>query len=164
MFLLWLRGMLFTILIPGTVAGYIPYLLMRHRVPDMNIGIFRWTGVVIISAGVVIYLSTIISFLLKGKGTPAIWFTKVIGFIIGEEPVQMVSSGLYRYSRNPMYLGVIATVAGQGIFFQYSITLWYALSLIVIFNFVVILIEEPHLEKKFGDEYRSYKKLTRRWL
>jgi protein-S-isoprenylcysteine O-methyltransferase Ste14 len=114
--------------------------------------------------GIFIYLWTASSFLLRGKGTPAIWFTKAISFIIGKEPVKMVSSGLYKYSRNPMYLGVMTTVAGEGIYFQYSILLWYALSLFILFNLVVIFIEEPHLEEKFGEEYRNYKKRARRWL
>ena len=162
--LLWVRAIFFTILVPGTVAGYIPHLLMRDRVPDMNSGLFHWVGLLIMCTGIFIYLWTIASFLLRGKGTPAIWFTKAISFIIGEEPMKMVSSGLYRYSRNPMYLGVITTVIGEAIFFQYSNLFWYALSLFIIFTLVVIFIEEPHLEEKFGEEYKSYKKRTRRWL
>ena len=78
--------------------------------------------------------------------------------------MKMVSSGLYKYSRNPMYIGVMITVVGEGLYLQYSTILWYALSLFIIFNFVVIFIEEPHLEKKFGDEYKNYKKKTRRWI
>ena len=164
MLLLWIRGIFFTILVPGTVAGYVPYLFIRNRIPDMNIGLFHWVGLLIMCLGIFIYLWTIMSFLLRGMGTPAIWFTKAISFIIGEEPMKMVSSGLYRYSRNPMYLGVITTVAGEGIFFQYSNLLWYAFSLFIVFTLVVIFIEEPHLEEKFGEEYKSYKKKTRRWL
>ena len=164
MFLLWIRGIIFTILVPGTVAGYIPYLFRRNNLPDMDIGIFHWAGLFIFIIGILIYLWTVTSFLLRGKGTPAIWFTKTISFIIGEEPMKMVSSGLYKYTRNPMYIGVVTTVIGQGLFFQSSNVLWYALSLFIIFNIVVILIEEPHLEEKFGDEYRNYKKKTRRWL
>ena len=161
---LWVKGILFTILVPGTVAGYIPYTIMKNRSPDINIGSFHWVGIFITIAGIVIYLLTAASFLLKGKGTPAIWFTKAISFIIGEEPMKMVSSGLYKYSRNPMYIGVITTVIGEGIYFQYSSLLWYGLSLFIIFSLVIMLIEEPHLKKKFGDEYRSYKNKTRRWL
>jgi protein-S-isoprenylcysteine O-methyltransferase Ste14 len=150
--------------VPGTVAGYIPYTFIRNKTPDMNIGIFHWIGLLLILVGILIYLWTAVSFLLFGKGTPAIWFTKTISFIIGEEPMKMVLSGLYKYSRNPMYIGVIATVIGQALYFQYSNLLWYALLLFIIFNLVVILIEEPHLEQKFGDNYTNYKKQTRRWL
>ena len=162
--LLRIRAIFFTILIPGTVAGYIPYFLMRNRVPDMSMGLFHWVGLLVMIAGIFIYLWTVTSFLLRGKGTPSIWLMKAASFIIGTEPVNMVSSGLYKYSRNPMYLGVITTVAGQAIFFQYSILLWYALSLFIIFTLVVIFIEEPHLEEKFGEEYKNYKKRIRRWL
>jgi len=164
MLLLWVRGLFFTILVPGTVAGYVPYWLTRTRYPDLTTGLFQWAGLLIMVAGIFIYLWTITSFLLRGKGTPAIWFTRAIGFIIGEEPVKMVSSGLYKYSRNPMYLGVMTTVAGEGLFFQYSILLWYSLALFVIFNIVVIFIEEPHLAKKFGSNYLEYKRRTGRWL
>lgn len=162
--MLWVKGILFTILIPGTVAEYVPWLIRRNRMPDIETGYFQWAGVLVMIIGILIYLWTVASFLLRGKGTPAIWFTKALSFIIGEEPMKMVSSGIYRYSRNPMYIGVITTVAGQGIFFQYSSLLWYALSLFVVFNFAVIFIEEPHLEKKFGEEYRNYRKRTRRWF
>lgn len=161
---LWIRGIVFTILVPGTIAGYVPYLFMRNRVPNIGIGSLHWLGLLVMAVGIFIYLCTVVSFLLHGKGTPAIWFTKAISFIIGEEPMNMVSSGLYRYSRNPMYLGVITTVAGEGIFFQYSSILWYALALFFIFTCVVIFIEEPHLEEKFGDDYKKYKKRTRRWF
>ena len=164
MLLLWIRGIFFTILVPGTVAGYVPYLFMRNRVPDLKIGSFHPIGFYIMCTGIFIYLWTAVSFLLRGKGTPAIWFAKAISFIIGEEPVKMVSSGLYRYSRNPMYIGVMTTIAGEGIYFQYSILLWYALSLFIFYTLVAIFIEEPRLEKKFGDEYKAYKKRTRRWL
>ncbi len=162
--MLWIRGLFFSILIPGTVAGYVPYLFMQNRVPDMNSELFHWAGLFLMTIGIFIYLSTVVSFLRRGKGTPAIWFTKVFSFIIGEEPIKMVSSDLYKYSRNPMYLGVITTVVAEGIYFQYSILLWYALSLFIIFTLVILFIEEPHLEEKFGEEYKKYKKRTRRWL
>ncbi len=88
---LWLRGILFTVLVPGSVAGYVPWLLMRNRAADIHIGIFHWAGLLVIGAGIFIYGWTLLSFLLRGKGTPAIWFTRIIGFVIGEEPVKMVS-------------------------------------------------------------------------
>jgi protein-S-isoprenylcysteine O-methyltransferase Ste14 len=156
--LLWIRGIFFTILIPGTVAGYVPYLLMRNSMPDMKLGLLHWTGLLIMCTGIFIYLWTATSFLLRGKGTPSIWLMKTISFIVGNEPMKMVSSGLYKYSRNPMYLGVMTTIIGEGIFFQFSILLWYALLIFLLFNLVVIFIEEPHLEEKFGEQYRIIKR------
>jgi len=86
-----------------------------------------------------------LSFLLKGKGTPAIWFAKHLKFLIGEEPIKMVSSGLYKISRNPMYLGVQNIAFGQAIFFGSMAILIYAGLLTVFFHLTVILLEEPHL-------------------
>jgi protein-S-isoprenylcysteine O-methyltransferase Ste14 len=162
--MLWFRGFIFTILIPGSVAGLIPFLLILNRKPDLDWGGWHLAGFPVIIAGIMIYLITAISFLIRGKGTPAIWFTRAVSWLIGHEPVRMVSSGLYKYSRNPMYLGVMITVLGEGIFLGYKILLLYCLVLFFIFHFIVVLIEEPHLSRKFGNEYEAYKKKTRRWF
>ena len=162
--MLWLRGIIFTILVPGTVAGYIPYLLIRNRMADLNWGQWHYAGLPIFIIGILIYLITALSFLMRGKGTPAIWFTEAIGWLIGKEPVKMVSNGLYKYSRNPMYLGVMTTVLGEAIYFHQTILLRYVVILFIIFHLVVVLIEEPHLAQKFGEEYKQYKKKTRRWF
>jgi len=119
--MLWIRGILFTILVPGTVAGYVPYLLIEDRVPDMDLGPWHFGGIVFFAIGALIYLVTALSFLMRGKGTPTIWFTAAISWLIGKEPVKMVSDGLYRYSRNPMYVGVVTTVLGEAIYFQQTI-------------------------------------------
>jgi len=162
--MLWIRGLVFTILIPGSVAGYIPWLLARNQKPDLDWNNWHYAGLPVLITGIIIYTITVLSFIMRGKGTPAIWFTEAIGWLIGKEPIKMVSSGLYKYSRNPMYLGVMTTVLGEGIFFGYSILLWYCMVLFIIFHLVIVLIEEPHLSRKFGEEYKQYKKRTRRWF
>jgi len=162
--MIWIKGIIFTILVPGTVAGYIPYSLIQNRTPDLDTGRWHYAGLPIFIAGLFVYAVTAASFVLRGKGTPAIWFTEAIGWLIGKEPLKMVSSGLYRYSRNPMYLGVMTTVLGEGLFWGHTILLRYVVILFISFHLVVILIEEPHLEKKFGEEYKRYKMKTKRWL
>jgi protein-S-isoprenylcysteine O-methyltransferase Ste14 len=161
---LYIKGLLFSILIPGTVAGYIPYRLTKDRLHDLNLETIHWLGLPVMCVGIIVYLWTITSFLLRGKGTPAIWFTGALHWLIGKEPARLVSSGLYKYSRNPMYLGVMITVSGEALFFQQSVLLRYLLLLLVIFYLVVVVIEEPHLEQKFGEEYKTYRKKVRRWL
>ena len=162
--LLWLRLVFFTILVPGTVAGYIPYRLVQNTIPDWDLPALKWSSIFIIIIGIGLYVACALTFLLKGKGTPTIWFARSLKFIIGEEPVKMVASGLYKYSRNPMYLAVILTVLGQAFFFQRIILLHYLLFLVIFFHLVVTAIEEPHLKKKYGKEYEEYKKKTRRWF
>jgi protein-S-isoprenylcysteine O-methyltransferase Ste14 len=160
----WIRLIVFTILVPGTVAGYIPHQLIKNIDADWQNQPLKWIGFLIIIAGIIIYLLCAINFLLKGLGTPNIWFARGLKFIMGEEPTKMVSSGLYKYSRNPMYLGVLTTVLGEMLFYQRAILLHYLFFLFILFHLVVIMIEEPHLKKKFGKDYEQYKKQTRRWL
>jgi protein-S-isoprenylcysteine O-methyltransferase Ste14 len=160
----WIRLIIFTILVPGTVAVYIPRRLIAGIDADWQNAALKWTGLAIIIGGIIIYALCALAFLLKGLGTPMIWFAKPLKFLVGEEPKKMVSSGLYKFSRNPMYFGVLLTVLGQALFYQRYILIHYFLFLFILFHLVVIMIEEPHLQKKFGKEYDEYRKKTRRWF
>jgi len=76
----------------------------------------------------------------------------------------VVQSGIYRYSRNPMYVGLTAVLLGVGLLIN---SLWSLLILIptlLIIYFGVILREEAYMEKMFGQEYLAYKKSVRRWF
>jgi len=151
------------VIIPGLVVGYIPYLLRAYS-KLFDIGIFKYFGLLIITIGIILYSMSVLSFLLKGKGTPAIWFAKHLKFLIGEEPINLVSSGLYKRSRNPMYLGVLNIALGQALFFESAANLIYAGILIIFFHLIVVLVEEPHLKKKYGQKYVDYTKQVPRWI
>jgi protein-S-isoprenylcysteine O-methyltransferase Ste14 len=76
----------------------------------------------------------------------------------------IISSGIYRYTRNPIYLGFLLMLIG---FLLFSNTLWgliLAPVLVLSFNYFVIKHEEAYLEKKFGEQYTSYKSRVSRWL
>jgi protein-S-isoprenylcysteine O-methyltransferase Ste14 len=160
----WFRLILFTILVPGTVAGYVPYLLMQTVPPSWNKPELKWIGIVLVAVGIIIYLICAISFLLKGLGTPSTWFTGPLKHLIGDEPKKLVASGIYKYSRNPMYVGVLIVVLGEALFYQRIILVHYFIFLFILFHLFVIMIEEPHLKKKYGQEYEEYRKKTRRWF
>jgi len=160
----WIRLIIFTTIVPGTVAGYLPHRLIQDIHEDWQNQILKWLGLGLTITGILIYAACAISFLVKGLGTPNIWFAKPLKFIMGEEPKKMVSLGLYKYSRNPMYLGVLTVVLGEALFYQRTILLHYLLFLFILFHLVVIMIEEPHLKKKFGKDYEQYRKQTRRWF
>jgi protein-S-isoprenylcysteine O-methyltransferase Ste14 len=162
--LLWIRLIIFTILVPGTVAGYIPYRLIHEVTADWNKPVLKWTGLIVIILGIIIYLVCAISFLLRGLGTPMIWFAKPLKFLVGEEPKKLVAKGIYKYSRNPMYVGVLLTVLGEALFYQREVLFHYLIFLFLLFHLVVIMIEEPHLKRKFGKEYEEYRKKVRRWF
>ena len=162
--MLTLRAILFTILIPGTIAGYLPWSLATGSPQRLEIGPLRYIGLLVMFVGILFYAASAYSFVTKGKGTPAIWFTKPIRFIIGEEPRALVLSGLYRFTRNPMYLGVVSTVLGEAIFFEKQVLLAYAVSLWLIFHFVIIVVEEPHLRDREGDAYEAFCRRVPRWI
>lgn len=154
--MLWVRGLIFTALVPGVIAFVVP----RWIDPCVR----RWdAGWLLIAPGIAICLLCLIRFLSAG-GTPAIFFTRRLRFFIGEEPRALVSSGLYRYSRNPMYVGVLMCVFGEGILFASIRLAVYGLALFVFFHFVVVLIEEPHLSKQHGRAFREYCKTVHRWI
>jgi protein-S-isoprenylcysteine O-methyltransferase Ste14 len=160
----WIRSLLFTIFIPGTVAGLIPYLLVRNYIRDFDYVPVYYLGILFLVTGLLFYVFTVFVFIIKGKGTPAIWFTSKFKWLIGEEPGNLVSSGLYRLSRNPMYLGVIFIVFGEALLLQNYLLLFYSVLLFIIFHIIVIYVEEPHLKAKYGNDYIKYMENTRRWL
>ena len=75
-----------------------------------------------------------------------------------------MTSGLYRYSRNPMYVSVILAIVGWAVLTGAWGLLWYAGAVLVTFQLFVVFYEEPKLAELFGDEYAAYRKRVRRWL
>ena len=76
----------------------------------------------------------------------------------------IVTEGPYRLSRNPIYLGFVCMLIGIPLAFG---TYWGVILsplLVMLMNSLVIKYEEAYLEKKFGDQYTSYKSRVRRWL
>ena len=72
--------------------------------------------------------------------------------------------GLYRYTRNPMYVGVLTTILGWGTLFESRDVLIYWLIVFGVFHLFVLFYEEPHLARVFGDEYERYRARVNRWL
>jgi protein-S-isoprenylcysteine O-methyltransferase Ste14 len=154
---LFLRNLFFTVLQPGMVAGLIPYLMLGSPSAESfknNLSPFQYIAIFIFAAGVAILLYCISMFALKGKGTlsPA------------DPTKKLVVAGLYKFSRNPMYIGVMLILIGEAIFFS-SVMLWiYTAIVFTAFNLFIVLHEEPRLERDFGIEYLQYLKAVRRWL
>ena len=149
-----LNTLLFTIFVPGTVAGWLPYRLHGDSPATSNLGL-RVIGILLIVIGTAIYLHTAFwGFALRGRGTPApIAPTK-----------KLVVEGLHRYVRNPMYIGVATIVLGQAVLYQSWHILEYLTNVLVIVQFFVLFYEEPTLAQQFGAEYEEYKKRVPRWI
>ena len=157
--LVWLQGLVFTILVPGIVAFYVPQTLRRAPAP----GGWWSLGWILFVLGALIYLRCLLDFLRAG-GTPSIFFTRPIRALLGEEPQQLVHSGLYRYSRNPMYVGVLTAIAGQAIVYRSRPIAVYCVIAALVFHLVVVLLEEPHLARVRGPAYDEYRRRVPRWL
>jgi protein-S-isoprenylcysteine O-methyltransferase Ste14 len=157
---LWLRGLIFTALAPGVVAVLAPALIRGGRPLSGGFWNLGWIPVLL---GACVYLACLLKF-LAANGTPAIFFTRRLRRVIGEEPAGLVCGGLYGFSRNPMYVGVLAVVFGQAILFSSLPVAIYGLAGWLAFHLSVVFLEEPHLRAKQGAAYDEYCRLVPRWF
>jgi len=156
----WIRGLIFTVLVPGTIAVYVPFRMAQRLTPAAG---FWEAGWLVSTIGALGYFWCFVGFLASG-GTPAIFFTKPLSFLIGEEPRRLVREGLYRLTRNPMYLSVLLVIFGQAIRFGSPEIAVYGLILWLGFHLVVVLIEEPHLLEERGPSFSDYCRRVPRWI
>jgi len=104
--------------------------------------------------GMYLMTVTISSFIRIGKGTLAPW----------SPTKKLVITGLYSYVRNPMILGVLITLIGESITItSVKIFIWSVI-FFIINNIYFTLFEEPNLERRFGEEYKEYKRNVPRWI
>jgi protein-S-isoprenylcysteine O-methyltransferase Ste14 len=158
--MLWVRDLIFTALVPAVVAGYIPMTLDPTAQQQGGLWDAGWA---LIALGTLIYAMCLLRFLAAG-GTPAIFFTRPLRHLIGEEPDRLVADGPYRFSRNRIYVGVLLVIFGQAVIFRSLTLASYGLGVFVVFHFVVVLLEEPHLRATVGPSYELYCRTTPRWL
>jgi protein-S-isoprenylcysteine O-methyltransferase Ste14 len=79
------------------------------------------------------------------------------------DPIQLQTKGIYRLSRNPMYMGLILLAIASVLFVPNYLNMAFAFIGIFIHN-LIIQGEEKFLEKKFGTEYQEYRSNTKRYL
>lgn len=149
---LLLKNLIFTLLIPGTTAIYVPLLAVRGH--DLRPDFGTLVGAAMVATGVGIYLWCLWDFATFGRGTPAPI----------DAPKKLVVRGLYRYTRNPMYVGVLATIVGWSAMYRAVALLPYALLLGVCFHSFIVGYEEPNLKRVFGNEYDAYCAKVKRWV
>ena len=149
---LFVKTALFSVLGPGTVAVVFPLLIARGR--PTGGGATLAAAVLLLALGAGIFLRCAWDFVVSGRGTPA----------PVDQPQKLVIQGLYRYTRNPMYVGVLSMIAGCAVLFGAAILAAYGAAWFVVFSLFVRFYEEPHLTRKFGDEYVAYRKRVGRWL
>ncbi len=144
------------VLFPGIVAVYIPYRLLApfsFSDPDQW-SLTQFAAVLLLSIGAVILFKSIWSFARVGKGTLAPF----------DETQNLIVVGLYRYVRNPMYIGVITILLAESWFFWSTSLLTYTAFCFVVANILIIGYEENRLRYKYGDGFRHYCEHVGRWI
>ncbi len=150
--MLLLKNLVFTVLVPGTVAVYLPLLIASGRAPAG--GLVQVVGIALLAVGAAIYAWCVWDFAVTGRGTPAPL----------DAPKVLVVRGLYRYSRNPMYVGVLTTIVGWAVLYLSPAVVIYGLAVATAFHLVVVLYEERRLAAEFGRQYDEYRARVARWL
>ena len=153
--LLVLRSLLWTILLPGFFAGYVPWMYFGLSEASVD-----WSnplhliGGLAIAAGVALLAACIVEFARRGRGTLSPL----------DPPRHLVVRGLYRYVRNPMYLSVTIIVLGEALLIQSrALAVWWAIWFVFV-NLFVIGYEEPTLRRQFGGSYDEYTRRVGRWI
>jgi protein-S-isoprenylcysteine O-methyltransferase Ste14 len=149
--MLLLRALIAFLILPGTFGGVIPAWV---------VSVDRWRGesfklaVAPLAAGAVILLWGVRDFYAAGKGTLAPW----------DPPKRLVMVGLYRVTRNPMYIGVLLLLFGWIGLAGSPLLAGYTVILAIAFHLRVVLYEEPKLHKQFGEQWFAYAATVPRWI
>lgn len=153
--MIWLRTAVFTLIVPGTVLLLIPSILLTSQIgPRLDLGMGHLTGIVLLVPGLAAILWCFIDFVRRGKGTPAPY----------DPPRQLVVAGLYRYVRNPQYVGVLFVILGEALLTGAVVLLGYAAVLAIMYHLFVRYYEEPTLKRLFGEPYVRYCQSVPRWF
>jgi protein-S-isoprenylcysteine O-methyltransferase Ste14 len=153
--LLALRSLLWTVLLPGMVAGYIPWRYFGVSQVQLDFSNpLHLLGLVVVAVGVALLAACIWEFAHRGRGT----LSPV------DPPKALVVQGLYRYVRNPMYVAVSAIVLGEALLVRSIALLVYWAIFFALVNLFVRFYEEPALRAQFGDSYERYTERVGRWL
>ncbi len=145
------RALLAFLALPGLAAVLAPPLIALR---DPWRGQTWQPGLAVMCAGALVLLWCVRDFYVSGKGTLAPW----------DPPKRLVVVGLYRWVRNPMYVGVLSLVLGWTLYLASPFLAAYAGLLAVGFHLRVVMHEEPWLDSQFGEQWQNYKTAVPRWI
>jgi len=151
-----LRSLFFALLIPGTNTVLIPLWLARSHLHELTEpwSLVRFAGLLPFAAGAFIMIRCIWDFTTLGKGTLA----------PVDPPTTLVVRGLYRYVRNPMYVGALIMLIGEAMILGSPRVLAWAAIWFTFINGMVVFYEERTLQRRFGDSYEQYRRAVGRWI
>ncbi len=145
------RALIAFVALPGVFAFTVPIALAvasgrtARRLP---------LAAPLVALGSSLLLWCVREFYVAGRGTLAPW----------SPPQRLVTSGPYRFSRNPMYLAVVTILAGWWILWDSRTLLIYSVVLACSFHLRILIAEEPWAARTFGAEWAAYRARVPRWL
>ena len=145
--LLW-RAILAFLALPTVVAFVVPWIFFSH---DSRFALSAWL-IVVVGAGLLLWC--VREFYVAGRGTLAPW----------APPTRLVTSGPYRFSRNPMYVAVFTILVGWAVGFRSTGLTIYAACIAIAFHLRVVFYEEPWQARTFGDDWHAYRERVPRWM
>ncbi len=137
---------------PGIVALALPLWIGVSGMPEDRP--FNAAGLLPLTTGFVMLVTCVYDFYESGKGTLAPW----------SPPRHLVTGGLYRYSRNPMYVAVLLMLLGWSACFWSPVLATYTASMCAGFHLRIVFGEEPWLARTHGAQWEEYRSRVPRWL
>lgn len=148
--MLALRALFAFLLLPGLMAGVFPALIARIPSHRFEPTAFGWIPMVL---GLSILVAAVVSFYRRGHGTLAPW----------DPPTRLVVQDLYRFNRNPMYVGIMLMLMGWCGLAGSLWILFYAAGLFLAFHLRIVLYEEREMQRLFPEDWPQYRSHVPRW-
>lgn len=148
---MFIRALLAFLALPGVVAFAVPIIWLRAT---SHTDLTQPLGLVPLLVGCLALLWCVRDFYVRGRGTLAPW----------SPPVQLVVVGLYRYTRNPMYIAVTLILLGWAVSFSFAALYIYTILVAVAFHVRVVFGEEPWLARAHGAQWQDYARRVPRWF
>jgi protein-S-isoprenylcysteine O-methyltransferase Ste14 len=147
---------LHAVLVPGTVVVALPYVLLSSglELHSFDSGVLRGLGGLLLVGGILLGLWCTRHFVVLGEGTPNPL----------DPPKFLVRAGPYQVVRNPMYVSIALILGGEALAFGSMTLVLYLLVVMVLIHLVVVLYEEPTLQRLFGRAYEEYRERVPRWI
>jgi len=138
----------------GFFTFYFPYLLVTFDPFRFDTFIFTYVAFPLWIVGTSMILWCSIDMVQKGFGTPAHL----------DPPKRLIINGLYRYTRNPIYVGALLVQLGFILWFGSQLMILYFLFFVLAYQILITLVEEPILKHTFSVEYEAYCAQVPRWF
>jgi protein-S-isoprenylcysteine O-methyltransferase Ste14 len=155
-----LRHLLSIAILPGTVTVLVPFWIAQRYGVALVLGesaleaALQLVGLALFAVGLLLFLASLRLFAIEGRGTLAPW----------DPPRALVVRGPYRFVRNPMISGVIFILFGECLVLLSPPHGVWAVAFLMLNLLYIPLMEEPQLERRFGESYREYRRHVRRFL